>query len=314
MKESSKSNKINALSGHTQTNIRFGYINIADMVLKLDLFVSEYKIIHKIKENTEKCICLIENKSHQKFILKVKLNNVVSKNEIEIYTRVQKNPHPNLMTIHKILSSKKFFIVIYNFIDGYDFNSTKFYPLYSNSINTIFKDILSGLSFLHDLGISHHDIKPDNIIIVNNSSNATNTSIDIDIDTDIDNRSITSTDKFTPIIIDFDNAIANFNELEFDDQQSDTIKSDTIKSDTMSDNMFQMNIKKDIVRTALMFYFYIFHKSVNIVDVMNHNLNDALIEDYQGEHKNIIDVIDWILNYDISMCPSPKQIIEKLNQ
>jgi serine/threonine protein kinase len=160
--------------------VKFCYNNIIKKLGMIDLFVSQYKLLSVIRENSKKCVCIVQDNNDKKFIMKAKLNSFLFPNEIEIYKTLKKNPQKNVIKIEKLLISKSFFIVIYDYISGFNMASIKNFHHLDSEIENIFIETMSAISFIHSLGIYHGDIKPDNIII---------TKIN---------------DKYVPIIIDFD--------------------------------------------------------------------------------------------------------------
>jgi serine/threonine protein kinase len=246
--------------------IKYEFNNLIKMVEKLDIFVDEYRIISKIRESMKKCVCVIEDKDKNKYILKAKLKDFVSECEIETYKKIQKNPHNNIIKIKKLFVSKNFFVVIYDYIDGVDMSVIKYYDMYKNNIINIYRDSLSALSYLHNLEIYHGDIKPDNIIIKKDNN------------------------KYIPIIIDFDyNNIPN-----------------------SENNKYEVMLKKnkDIIKLTLTFYYYFFYKEIEKLN--NIKFNTDLIENYNGEYKEFIEILGWVLKHSYELCPSIDDIINDI--
>lgn len=251
--------------------IKYEINNLTKMVEKLDIFVKEYNFISKIRESMKKCVCVIEDNEKNKYILKAKLKNYVSECEMEIYKKIQKNPHENIIKIRRMFLSKNFFVVIYDYINGYDMASTEYYYLYKNNIKHIYHDCLLTLSHLHILDIYHYDIKPDNIIVKYNKDK----------------------DIYIPIIIDFD--------LSYN---GNMIKSDNNKYERL------ININKDITKLTLSFYYYFFYKNVERINDIK--FDAELTECYDGEYKEFVELLCWILKHDIDSCPSINEIINKM--
>jgi serine/threonine protein kinase len=166
--------------------LKYGLSNLSKLVKNLDIFIEEYKMLKILRENMKKCLCVILDNTHnKKYVLKAKLLDFVSENEIEIYKKLRENPNKNILTIKKMYKSKNFFIVIYDYIDGFDMTDLSYNSLYDDNITHIYNDCIDALSFLHNLGICHRDIKPDNIIIAKNKENNIYYPIIIDFDLSI---------------------------------------------------------------------------------------------------------------------------------
>lgn len=243
--------------------LKFEFNDITKMVNNLDLINSEYKILSEIKKSTKKGVYIIQDKDEQKYIMKVKLRNFVTECELETYKLIKKNKHTNIISINKLLFSRFFFIVIYDFIEGVNMMQHQYYTLYEKNIIEIYNDILNGIQYLHRLGIYHCDIKPDNIII-----------------TKINN-------KYTPIIIDFDLSSSNNN------------LNDTCHVEPTNYELIR-KINKDIQCVALVFYFYFFHNELGSSHVLISDVNRILIDTYEGKYKKLIDMTGYILDRDIS--------------
>jgi serine/threonine protein kinase len=262
-----------SLRQSNQIKIKYEFDNLIKMVEKLDIFTNEYKIISKIRESMKKCVCVIEDTNKNKYILKAKLKDFVSECEIETYKKIQKNPHDNIIKIQKLFVSKNFFVVIYDYIDGFDMALTKYYDTYKNHIVSIYRYSLCAVSHLHNLGIYHCDIKPDNIIIKKDDN------------------------KYIPIIIDFDLSSSNIEKNNIQKQEN---------------NKYEELIKKnkDIIKLALSFYYYFFYKEIERLN--NIKFNYDLIENYNGENKEFVEILGWVLKHGYESCPSISDILGKI--
>jgi len=136
--------------------------------LKNDEIMNEYTIIHEIKKSTRKGIYIVtknNSSDKQKFLLKSKLNDFVNDNEVEIHEKLLNLSHPNIVKIIDIRKSKKFFSIIYEYIDGFNMTYVSINKLYNDNMINIFGDIINGLSFLHENNICHNDLTTNNVIV-----------------------------------------------------------------------------------------------------------------------------------------------------
>jgi serine/threonine protein kinase len=273
--------------------LKYEFNNISEMIKKLDIVNSKYHIIKEIKISTRKGVFLVNDSEKNKYIMKVKLNDFVNKAEIETYQKLYKINHPNVIKIKDMCKSKKFFIVVYNYIEGFDMSNYNYYDLYTSDIVDIFKTLLTSVNYLHKQNIYHGDIKPNNILITQKD------------------------DKFIPIIIDFD--------LSSSGTQGSMIQ---LKNSSLSSSSFSVfsglnkesseinnesyeTVKenKDIWNIALSFYSYFFYKDIQ---KPTNKINYELIENYDGIHQEFVKLLGFILNHSYEICPSVDKILESL--
>jgi serine/threonine protein kinase len=264
-------NKTISSNNKNDVQIKFEYTDITSMVKNLNLLNGKYILLNEIKKNTKKGIYIIQNENNQKFMMKVKLKKFVSDCEIQTYKLIKKNKHPNILNITNLYISNYFFIVIYEFIEGCTMMETQYYHKYEKNINDIYNNIIIGLNHLHNYNIYHCDIKPDNIMIIKKKNN------------------------YVPIIIDFDLSYLVIPSIN------------NINIESVNYNLINKK-NNDIKAVALVFYYYIFNKHDDLYISAN-NVNDVLMENYDGKNMDLVNIIKYILNYDMTFNIDIKNIL-----
>ena len=87
-------------------------------------------------------------------------------NEINILKVID---HINLLNIKEFYETDKYYHFVSEYYSGGALES-KVQQFTYNQAKAIVKQILNGLRHIHQLGIMHRDLKPDNIIFKNNKS------------------------------------------------------------------------------------------------------------------------------------------------
>ena len=137
----------------------------------------KYLKLRDIGKGTYSKIYTVQNKSNFKVylckeILKSKISDLLKfKNDINILSKAE---HPNLVRIYEIFEDERHFSLIMENCTGDElfFNILKKLlngePFSEKEAVPIFKQLMSAVSFCHSQGICHKDIKPENILFLNN--------------------------------------------------------------------------------------------------------------------------------------------------
>ena len=137
----------------------------------------KYLKLRDIGKGTYSKVYTVQNKSNFKVylckeILKSKISDLLKfKNDINILSKAE---HPNLVRIYEIFEDERHFSLIMENCTGDElfFNILKKLlngePFSEKEAVPIFKQLMSAVSFCHSQGICHKDIKPENILFLNN--------------------------------------------------------------------------------------------------------------------------------------------------
>lgn len=88
--------------------------------------------------------------------------------EVEILKQVN---HPNVIKYDNIIDGKHHLYIVLEYVDGGDlFDRIAQNPLSEESARNIFTQILLAVEYLHDAGIAHRDMKPENILLDKNDT------------------------------------------------------------------------------------------------------------------------------------------------
>ena len=111
-------------------------------------------VYHKITRQQRACKC----------VPKDSVNQNLFDSEVENLVLLD---HLNVLRIHEYFESKNNFYIISELCSGKSLN--KFIlengPLNEKDAMTIFRQILVSINYIHTMGVSHRDVKPDNFMV-----------------------------------------------------------------------------------------------------------------------------------------------------
>ena len=141
-----------------------------------DTIASKYLKIKEISNGTYAKIYIVQRKTDFKLycckeILKSKVADLYNfRNEINILSKVD---HPNIIRIYEIFEDSRYISIIMEYCTGGDLFqkinelAEKDKSFSEKEAVKIFKQLMSAVSYCHNQGICHRDLKPDNIIFLN---------------------------------------------------------------------------------------------------------------------------------------------------
>lgn len=140
------------------------------MMENIDIIGNKYKILEQIKADQKKAVYLCCDTKQNKYIMKIKLLDFLSFDEIDIYKSLKNNPNNYINKILSIYKTSKLLIIISEYVEGQMLSKFKFNSISEEQLKNIFKYCIIALNHIHNLEIIHGDISPYNIMIskVNN--------------------------------------------------------------------------------------------------------------------------------------------------
>lgn len=127
------------------------------------MFIDSLKPLKIVRENNRQRISLVENEKGEKFI-----KREIFDDKSEIYKLLQKINHRNIPEIYYVGLNENT-EVVEEFVEGKTLADLldEGIKISVKQIKSIIRQLLSALVCIHECGIIHRDVKPDNIIIDN---------------------------------------------------------------------------------------------------------------------------------------------------
>jgi 5'-AMP-activated protein kinase catalytic alpha subunit len=146
------------------------FLKVIDFTNATDSFNSKYKYLEPINKGSFASVLLFERlDSNQKVAVKIICKHEVTKNdlvanEIDTLKFIKENPNKNIVKIEQIYEDFNYIYVVMEYLPT-TLTSVLDKKLNDKDKNEITKQLANGINFLHQNGIIHRDIKPDNIMI-----------------------------------------------------------------------------------------------------------------------------------------------------
>lgn len=146
--------------------------NISDFIFLEELGRGQFGVVQKMKSKINGQIYAIKR------IIKEPENKMQKKNVVREEYIMDVLSHPNIIKLYKIFEDNEHIYFVSEYIDGINLekyvinfkNNNPNSHIDQNFVINIFKQILIGLTFLHEKNVLHRDIKPDNILLDRNNN------------------------------------------------------------------------------------------------------------------------------------------------
>ena len=136
-------------------------------------YIGNYTILNQIGEGATAKVHMARNTDTQetlcvKILEKKQINTEETftffRREVSIISSIN---HPNIAKYYDLLEDSQFYFLFMEYCKGESLQAAIDKPgnLPENFIISVFKQLLSALQYLHEAGIGHRDLKPDNILI-----------------------------------------------------------------------------------------------------------------------------------------------------
>ena len=144
----------------------------------IPLHFGKYQLMRIISRSKLACVALVlKDKTLEKYIAKIYPRESFQADKlfahVEQEIRVMEClDHPNIMKIIEVVYSDDFLFSIMEYCPYGDLQQyiDNFAPFSDETILYLLKQILSALSYLEKKGISHRDVKPENILVTNENT------------------------------------------------------------------------------------------------------------------------------------------------
>ncbi|CAD8176514.1 unnamed protein product [Paramecium pentaurelia] len=103
---------------------------------------------------------------------------------------LEKCNHKNIVHFHKLLYTHNHLYIIMEYLQGITLQEVMQKQLLENKVRNLIKQILEGLSYLHNQGIIHRDLKPSNIYLVRENNKSIVKLIDLGLSYQISSHKI----------------------------------------------------------------------------------------------------------------------------